>query len=68
LNCLAHELIGVNAENNTCSTAPRRKSSSGHGAFIGRMFAAERASGKLLLDADVGNRKARIYIDARLLE
>jgi len=32
------------------------------------MFAAEHASGKLLLDADVGNTKARIYIDARLLE
>jgi hypothetical protein len=32
------------------------------------MFAADRASGKLLLDADVRNKKARIYIDARLLE
>jgi hypothetical protein len=67
-NCLAHELIGVNAENNTCSTAPRRKSSSGGGAFAGRIFAAERAWGKLLLGADVGNKEARIYIDARLFE
>jgi hypothetical protein len=30
------------------------------------MFAGERASGKLLLRADVRNKKARIYIDARL--
>jgi hypothetical protein len=30
------------------------------------MFAAERASAKLLLHADVRNKKARIYIDARL--
>jgi hypothetical protein len=65
-NCLAHELIGVNAENNTSSTTPRRKSSSGGGAFAARIFAAGCAWGKLLLDADVGNKKARIYIDARL--
>jgi len=30
------------------------------------MLAAERALGKLLLTADVSNKKARIYIDARL--
>jgi len=44
LNCLAHELIGVDDENNTGLTAPRRKSSSGDGAFMGRMVDAARAA------------------------
>src|ERR1044072_124308 len=66
LNCLAHEPVGVNGENDTCSTAPRRKSSSGDGAFMGRIFAAECALRKLLPDADVSNKKARIYKNARL--
>jgi hypothetical protein len=40
-------------ENNSCLTAPRPKSSSGYSAFVGRIFAGERHSAKLLLSADV---------------
>jgi hypothetical protein len=59
--------MGVNDENNTCLTTPRRKSSSGDSAFAGRMFAAARDRAKLLLLADVGNKKARAEFDARPL-
>jgi hypothetical protein len=43
----------VERENNTGVTVARPKSSSGGGAFIGRMFAANLHTAKLLLDADV---------------
>jgi hypothetical protein len=40
-------------ENNSCLTAARPKSSSGDGAFVGRIFAGECHAAKLLLYADV---------------
>jgi hypothetical protein len=40
-------------ENNTCLTVSRPKSSSGGGAFVGRIFTAGWGREKLLLEADV---------------
>jgi hypothetical protein len=59
----------MDGENNTSLIAGRPKSSSGGGAFMGRIFVNALAAGKLLLCADVRRaqrKSAHRSSDARL--